>query len=93
MEIDSSELNITYNYVNSVKTQTQVQNMLFFGNVDKAVSDTKELQNLSYFIDVTLQQSKESIGWIDYEYTSNFENNLSQTEYYNPQNIYYKVGY
>ena len=93
MEIDSSELNITYNYVNSVKTQTQVQNMLFFGNVDKAVSNTKELQNLSYFIDVTLQQSKESIGWIDYEYTSNFENNLSQTEYYNPQNIYYKVGY
>jgi hypothetical protein len=93
MEIDSSELNITYNYVNNVKTQAQVQNMLFFGNVDSTVSDTKELQNLSYFIDVTLQQSKESIGWLDYEYTGSIENNLSQTEYYNPQNIYYKVGY
>lgn len=93
MEIDSSELNITYNYVNNVKTQAQVQNMLFFGNVDSTVSDTKELQNLSYFIDVTLQQSKESIGWLDYEYTGSIENNISQTEYYNPQNIYYKVGY
>lgn len=93
MEIDSSELNITYNYVNNVKTQAQVQNMLFFGNVDSTVSDTKELQNLSYFIDVTLQQSNESIGWLDYEYTGSIENNLSQTEYYNPQNIYYKVGY
>jgi hypothetical protein len=60
--IDPSELNITYNYVNNVKTQAQVQNMLFFGNVDTDVPNTKELQNVSYFIDVSLQQSEQSIG-------------------------------
>lgn len=92
--IDSSELNVVYNYVNNVKTQAQVQNMLFFGNVDTAIADTKELQNLSYFIKVTLEQSKDSIGWVDTKYKiSNLEDNISQSEYYNPQNIYYKVGY
>lgn len=91
--IDPSELNITYNYVNNVKTQAQVQNMLFFGNVDTDVPNTKELQNISYFIDVSLQQSKQSIGWIDEVYAVDVKNNLTQAEYYNPQNIYYKVGY
>lgn len=91
--IDSSELNVTYNYVNNVKTQAQVQNMLFFGNVDSNVPKTKELQNLSYFIEVSLNQSNESIGWIDENYEVKLDDNLTQTEYYNPQNIYYKVGY
>ena len=91
--IDSSELNVTYNYVNNVKTQAQVQNMLFFGNVDSDVPKTKELQNLSYFIEVSLNQSNESIGWIDENYEVKLDDNLTQTEYYNPQNIYYKVGY
>jgi hypothetical protein len=36
--------------------------MLFFGNVDTDVPNTKELQNISYFIDVSLQQSEQSIG-------------------------------
>jgi hypothetical protein len=60
--IDSSELNIQYHYVNNVKTQAQVQNMLFFGNVDVDTPNIKELQNLSYFINVSLKQSKNSIG-------------------------------
>lgn len=91
--IDSSELNITYNYVNNVKTQAQVQNMLFFGNVETDISNNKDLQNLSYFIDVSINQSKESIGWIDENYNIKSSDNVTQTEYYNPQNIYYKVGY
>jgi hypothetical protein len=60
--IDQSELNIQYNYVNCVKTQTQVQNMLFFGNVGTDTLKNTELQNLSYFINVTLKQAKDSIG-------------------------------
>lgn len=60
--ISDSELNIQYNYVNNVKTQTQVQNMLFFGNVDTNIANNKELQNLSYFIEVSLNKSSESIG-------------------------------
>ena len=55
-------LNIQYHYVNNVKTQAQVQNMLFFGNVDKSISKDKELQNLSYFVEVSLNKSKDSIG-------------------------------
>jgi hypothetical protein len=60
--VDESELNVSYHYVNNVKTQTQVQNMLFFGNVDSDISNDKDLQNLSYFIEVSLEKSKESIG-------------------------------
>jgi hypothetical protein len=33
--VTSEELNIQYNYVNNVKTQAQVQNILFFGNVQE----------------------------------------------------------
>lgn len=92
-QISSEELNITYNYVNSVKTQAQVQNMLFFGNVETDVVNTKDLQNLSYFIDVQLTQKSESIGWIDANYQSQEREDLSQSEYYNPLHIYYNVGY
>ena len=91
--IDNSELNVQYNYVNNVKTQAQVQNMLFFGNVDTDVANIKELQNLSYFIEVSLKQSRESIGWVNEKYQVKNEDNISQVEYYNPQNIYYRVGY
>lgn len=91
--VDSSELNIQYNYVNNVKTQAQVQNMLFFGNVDVDVPNTKELQNLSYFINVSLKQAEDSIGWVDENYQVKDNDNITQSEYYNPQNIYYKVGY
>jgi hypothetical protein len=92
-QISSDELNITYNYVNNVKTQAQVQNMLFFGNVDDTIANDKELQNISYFINVSLKQSDESIGWIGETYKTNSSDNLTQAEYYNPHNIYYKVGY
>lgn len=91
--IDSSELNVQYNYVNNVKTQTQVQNMLFFGNVDTDITNDKDLQNISYFIEVSLNKSEESIGWVDSNYETFENDNLSQVEYYSPRNIYYKVGY
>ena len=63
--VDSSELNIKYHYVNNVKTQTQVQNMLFFGNVETDVVNNKDLQNLAYFIEVNLERKQESIGWVN----------------------------
>lgn len=91
--VDESELNIQYHYVNNVKTQAQVQNMLFFGNVDTDVAKNKELQNLSYFIEVSLNKSKDSIGWLDQNYQISEKDNLDQVEYYSPRNIYYKVGY
>jgi hypothetical protein len=91
--VDSSELNIKYHYVNNVKTQTQVQNMLFFGNVETDVVNVKDLQNLSYFIEVGLERKSESIGWVNSSYETKLSDNITQAEYYNPINIYYNVGY
>ena len=66
--------------------------MLFFGNVQQKNINVSELQNLSYYIQVTLKQSKESIGYVDCNY-SNPKEDISQVEYYNPNNVYYKLGY
>jgi hypothetical protein len=61
-EISPEELNVMYNCVESVKTQAQVQNMLFFGNVQSNNINLTDLQNLSLFIDVTIKQKEDSIG-------------------------------
>lgn len=95
-EVSEEELNINYHIVTNVKTQSQVQNMLFFGNVEEVNVDIVNLQNLSYFIDVSLCRQKDSIGWLDSTYKQKEAVNgddLSQCEYYNPKNIYYNLGY
>ena len=61
-ELSPEEINVQYNIVSAVKTQAQVQNMLFFGNVQGLVVNIKELQNASYFINVSLQQDEEGVG-------------------------------
>ena len=91
--ISATELNIQYNYVNNVKTQAQVQNMLFFGNIENTLVDYKNLQNLSLFFDVELTQKQESIGWINPENYYPEDDDFSSMEYYNPRNIYYNLGY
>lgn len=88
-EISPEELNIKYNCVESVKTQAQVQNMLFFGNVQANDINITELQNISLFIDVSINQREESVGWIKYDYSTKDY----QSEYYNPLNTYYYLGY
>lgn len=91
-DISIEELNIKYNLVTAAKTQAQVQNMLFLGNVQGVTYNIKDLQNIAYYIKVSLKQG-EGIGWISPEdYSSSSANNY-QTEYYNPNNIYYKLGY
>lgn len=87
------QLNIQYNIVTAAKTQVQVQNMLFLGNVQQTVLDVANLQNLSYYINVQLLQN-ESVGYIDpKDYTGPSDAGSSKLEYYNPKNIYYKLGY
>lgn len=90
-EVDSSELNIQYNYVTNVKTQAQVQNRLFFGNIENVNVDIKNLQNISYFFEVSLQQKSESVGWINPDTYQPTEDYL--LEYYDPKNVYYNLGY
>jgi hypothetical protein len=93
-EISIEDLNIQYNYVDNVKTQAQVQNMLFFGNVDKPLDKTKELRNLSLHIVAEEAQDEKGIGFISPEtFTISRNKDESQTEYYSPLNIYYKLGY
>lgn len=92
-DITIDDLNIQYNYVESVKTQTQVQNMLFFGNVEKNNDKNSELRNLSLHI-IAKEHIGSNIGFIDYKTFSTSENlDDSQIEYYSPNNIYYKLGY
>ena len=91
--VSPSELNIQYHYINNAKTQAQVQNMLFLGNVENTTVNYADLQNISLFFDVTLTNTAESIGWVKPENYYPANNDFTSMEYYNPQNIYYKLGY
>ena len=92
-EINEEELNIKYLYVDRVKTQAQNQGMLFFGNVEMTTVEPRDFQALSLYINVELTRKEESIGYIDTSYNSKSTDDSEQTEYYNPQNIYYNLGY
>lgn len=93
-DINEEELNIQYLTCTGVKTQAQVQNMLFFGNVQQTVIDNNNLQNLSYFIEAKCVQKEDSIGYINPEtYTKQSLENIGKSEYYNPLQIYYSLGY
>lgn len=92
-QISIEDLNIQYNIVNAAKTQAQVQNMLFLGNVQQSVFNLKELQNISYYIDVTMHKG-ETVGWISQEnYNIKENSDITEAEYYSPTNIYYRLGY
>lgn len=92
-QISAEELNIKYLYVDRAKTQAQNQGMLFFGNVEMTTFDPKDLQALSLYIHAKLVQSSESIGYVDTNYKSQITDDSEMTEYYNPQNLYYNLGY
>ena len=92
-EINEEELNIKYLYVDRVKTQAQNQGMLFFGNVEMTTIEPRDFQALSLYINVALCRKEESIGYIDTSYNNKSSDDSEQTEYYNPQNIYYNLGY
>lgn len=91
IEISEEELNIKYNVVSAVKTQAQVQNMLFFGNVSGVDVNVPDLQNISYYIEVACKND-DSVGYVDPKtYTvGGLDENC---EYYSPRNLYYKLGY
>ena len=92
-QINEEELNIKYLYVDRVKTQAQNQGMLFFGNVEMTTVEPRDFQALSLYINVSLKRLGESIGYIDTNYNNQSKDDSEQTEYYNPQNIYYNLGY
>lgn len=92
--IDQEELNVKYNICTGVKTQAQVQNMLFFGNIQQTIVANDDLQNISYFIEAECVQGKD-IGFVNpLEYSRRKQtDNIGKIEYYNPISIYYSLGY
>lgn len=88
-EISVEELNILYYTVSSAKAITQQQNMLFLGNVTTEQADSSQLQELSYNVEITIEQDGDGIGSVS---PFNYETS-DGSEYYDPQNIYYKLGY
>lgn len=89
-DISVEDLNIQYNIISATKSQAQVQNMLFFGNVQGVNLDISKMQALSYYIKVAWKQG-DSVGYVnpsDYSVEEEID-----SEYYNPLNIYYRVGY
>lgn len=94
IDISIEELNIQYHTVDSVKSQAQVQNMLFFANVSKPKSYDPEIQDLSLYIKAKEYIDKIGIGYIDtLNYKKQRKDDVNQVEYYSPTNIYYKLGY
>lgn len=94
LSINEEELNIKYNICTGVKTQAQVQNMLFFGNVQQTVVANDDLQNISYFIEAECVKGKD-IGYVrpDSYTRKSTTDNVGKIEYYNPVSIYYSLGY
>lgn len=92
-EISLDDINITYNIINSAKSQAQVQNRLFFGNINKATIPYQELADLSLRIYPSIV-TDQSIGYVNENYIDISKNSSENNfEYYNPNNIYYRVGY
>lgn len=92
-EISIDELNIQYNIVDKVKTQAQVQNMLFLGNVDKPTIPYKELTDLSLRMYPMISNDK-NIGLLDKDYKPiALSDQLDGYEYYDTNNVYNYTGY
>ena len=89
IDISLSEINLIYELAGTVKTQTQCQNMLFLGNINKPEIQYSELADLSLRITPEIVNT-ENIGNIDHEYIDRTGRNLY--EYYNTENIYNYLG-
>jgi hypothetical protein len=90
-EIDHNLLNVEYNMVDRVKTQAQIQNMLFFANVDKPTTPYADLEDLSLRILPSVSNSN-TIGCLNHNYEPT-DGNVEHIEYYNMKNVYNFTGY
>lgn len=91
-EISLTDINIAFNIIEKAKTQAQVQNRLFLGNVNKTTIPYEELSDLSLRITPVLYR-EDDIGSVDEDYNLLGKTNETKGEYYNPYNIYYRLGY
>lgn len=89
--ISIDDINIRYAEFDSAKTLENCQNISFAGNITKKYDLYQYLANLSLFITPEIV-NEETIGNLNH----NYEETVSYTkgyEYYNVNNIYYRLGY
>ena len=89
--ISAEELYTDYADLEAVRTQTVVNNTLFFGNLVKKEHDWDALRMASWKI-LPSYNTKANVGQIDHEYKVFGDDEVSGG-YYNPYNVYYRVGY
>lgn len=92
--ISAKELYTDYADIECVKTQTVVNNVLFFGNIDKKERDWEAMRRASWKIIPSCNQ-KANVGVIpaDYKITVTDSNRDYAGGYYNSKNVYYRLGY
>jgi hypothetical protein len=89
--ISIDDINIRYAEFDSVKTLENCQNISFAGNITKKYDLYKYLENLSLFITPEIV-NEETIGNLNHNYEEKVSYNKGY-EYYNVNNIYYRLGY
>lgn len=91
IEIDESAINVRYTVFDGVKTIENCQNLCFAGNIDNDYSLFKTLERYSLYITPEAEYDYHGIGYLDENYNEKYLTN--GYEYYNANNIYYKLGY
>lgn len=89
--VSIEDVNVDYSIISSAKTQCQVQNMLFFGNINKETIEYKELNDLALRIYPTISNDK-NIGYLNEEYVD-ISDSDTKNEYFNEINCYNYTGY
>lgn len=84
-----ADLNIRYSVFDRVKTVASCQNMVFAGNVHNNYELFTILEKYSLFVTPSVCDVEE-IGSLNNSYK---DYRINGNEYYNPNNIYYKLGY
>lgn len=94
-EIPVTEINMQYFIASSVKAQAQCQNMLFQGNLFKSYIDYADLSDCALRIlpYLKVNDSNSFIGDFNSSFIDTGEAKDYGYMYYNPKNIYERVGY
>ena len=91
VSVSTDIFNVEHSVCDFVATSTQVQNRLFFGNVGMMYEEQTQLAQCALNIGVSCGVwDSESVGYVDCNYTPL---TVESAEYYNPKNIYYRLGY
>lgn len=96
LDISANELYVDYADIEAVRTQTVVNNVLFFGNTIKKERDWNLLERESWKIRIGYGQES-NVGMVSSDYICSSNGYTPEEQYsgcyYNTFNTYYRVGY